>query len=431
MSQPIIDVRGVSKAYRLGAIGATSLKEEVTRLWGRARGRESNENGNRSKEFWALRDVSFDVQPGEVVGIIGKNGAGKSTLLKILSRITQQTSGEITLRGRVASLLEVGTGFHPDLSGRENIFLNGAILGMSKAEIRRKFDEIVAFAEVEQFIDTPVKRYSSGMYVRLAFAVAAHLEPEILIVDEVLAVGDASFQKKCLGKMRDVSSREHRTVLFVSHNMAAIQALCERAVLLQDGRVADDGTAPQVALRYLAAVNEAATTEVSARTDRRGDGSIRLTAARVSAADGSALITSGSRLRVVLDYESASPVRRLNMIIGLYTDTGLGVYGLDSDATHELPPVLPSCGSVTCVTGPLNLTAGPCVVNVAVVKGGDMVDYVAGAARFTIEPEDFYGTGKTPGRDWMVAMVDHQWSVGSPEPVVDANIGQAVEPAAN
>jgi lipopolysaccharide transport system ATP-binding protein len=213
--------------------------------------------------------------------------------------------------------------------------------------------------------------------------------------------------------------------------MAAIQALCERAVLLQDGRVADDGPASQVALRYLAAVNDAATTDVSARTDRGGDGSIRLTAARVSAADGSALITSGSRLRVVLDYEAASPVRRLNMIIGLYTDTGLGVYGLDSDATRELPPVLPPCGSVTCVTGPLNLTAGPCIVNVAVLKGGDLVDYVAGAARFTIEPEDFYGTGKTPARDWMVAMVEHRWSVGRPEPGVDANIGQPVERAAN
>jgi homopolymeric O-antigen transport system ATP-binding protein len=429
MSHPIISVRGVSKAYRLGAIGATSLKEEVARLWGRARGRQSNASNNGSKEFWALRDVSFDVQPGEVVGIIGKNGAGKSTLLKILSRITQQTSGEITLRGRVASLLEVGTGFHPDLSGRENIFLNGAILGMSKAEIRRKFDEIVAFAEVEQFIDTPVKRYSSGMYVRLAFAVAAHLEPEILIVDEVLAVGDASFQKKCLGKMRDVSSREHRTVLFVSHNMAAIQALCQRVVWLHDGSVKDDGSAAQVSTRYLTAMNETATVDVSARTDREGDGSVRLTGATVSAADGSALITSGTRLRIVLEYQSTGPVRRLNMIIGLYTETGLGIYGLDSEATRDLPPLLPSCGSVTCITGPLNLTAGPCIVNVAVLKSGELVDYVAGAARFTIEPENFYGTGKTPGRDWMIAMVQHRWTVGSPNPGDATTSDLSVEPA--
>jgi homopolymeric O-antigen transport system ATP-binding protein len=430
MSQPIIDVRSVSKAYRLGAIGATSLKDEVTRLWERARGGASNSSTRASREFWALRDVSFDVQPGEVVGIIGKNGAGKSTLLKILSRITQQTSGEITLRGRVASLLEVGTGFHPDLSGRENIFLNGAILGMSKVEIRRKFDEIVAFAEVEPFIDTPVKRYSSGMYVRLAFAVAAHLEPEILIVDEVLAVGDASFQKKCLGKMRDVSSREHRSVLFVSHNMAAMQALCQRVVWLHDGCVKDDGPTSQVSLRYLTAMNETATNNVAARTDREGDGSVRLTGATVSAADGSALITSGTRLRIVLHYESTSTVRRLNPIIGLYTETGLGIYGLDSEATRELPPVLPSRGSVTCVTGPLNLTAGPCLVNVALLKDGQMADYLAGAARFTIEPENFYGTGKTPGRDWMVAMVEHRWSVGRPEPGVDASLREPVEPTA-
>ena len=422
----MIAARNVSKAYRLGSIGATSLKEELSRLWARARARSPRPAAD---EFWALRDVSFDVQPGEVVGIIGRNGAGKSTLLKILSRITTQTAGEITLRGRVASLLEVGTGFHPDLTGRENIFLNGAILGMSKQEIRRKFDEIVAFAEVEPFIDTPVKRYSSGMYVRLAFAVAAHLEPEILIVDEVLAVGDASFQQKCLGKMRDVSSRDHRTVLFVSHNMSAVQALCQRAVWLHEGRVAEDGPASPVTQRYLASVNDRAVADLAARSDRQGDGSVRLTGVTITAADGSALITSGSRLKIVLDYESAAPVRRLNMVIGLYTETGLGVYGLDSEAAGGLPPVLPPRGRVTCVTGPLNLTAGPCIVNVAVVKAGELVDYVAAAARLTIETEDFYGTGKTPGRDWMIAMLQHRWTAGSPEPADGVRERRAVERA--
>lgn len=210
----------------------------------------AKENGPTLEEFWALKDVSFDIQQGDRVGIIGRNGAGKSTLLKILSRITEPTSGKISIRGRVASLLEVGTGFHPELTGRENIFLNGAILGMSKAEIKKKFDEIVAFAEVEKFLDTPVKRYSSGMYVRLAFAVAAHLEPEILIVDEVLAVGDAQFQKKCLGKMQDVST-QGRTVLFVSHNMGAINALCNKGILLQMGQVVADSTVESVLARYL------------------------------------------------------------------------------------------------------------------------------------------------------------------------------------
>ena len=231
--KPIISVEGLGKSYTIRHEGQThykSLREEIFKLPSRLLRR----GGQSREEFWALKDVSFDIMPGDRVGIIGRNGAGKSTLLKLLSRITEPTTGRITLRGRVASLLEVGTGFHPELTGRENIYLNGAILGMSRAEVRRKFDEIVDFAGVEKFLDTPVKRYSSGMYVRLAFAVAAHLEPEILIVDEVLAVGDAEFQKKCLGKMEDVG-REGRTVLFVSHNLSMIKFLCNSAMLLQDG----------------------------------------------------------------------------------------------------------------------------------------------------------------------------------------------------
>ena len=241
MSQPIITVSGVSKHYRLGEIGMTSLRDDLQRFaaWTKSIGtRRSTNDQSDKKDFWALKDVSFEVNPGEVIGIIGRNGAGKSTLLKILSRITEPTTGEIRLRGRVGSLLEVGTGFHPELSGRDNIFLNGAILGMTKSEIASKFHEIVAFAELEKFIDTPVKRYSSGMYVRLAFAIAAHLEPEILIVDEVLAVGDAQFQKKCIGRMQEISQGHGRTVLFVSHQMTTIRRLCQRCVVLDAGRVA-------------------------------------------------------------------------------------------------------------------------------------------------------------------------------------------------
>jgi len=235
----IITVENLGKKYRLDHQAERPrysslrdvLSEKAKRLF-----RPAASRAQRMEEFWALKDVSFEVRPGEVVGIIGRNGAGKSTLLKILSRITEPTTGRVRLRGRIASLLEVGTGFHQELTGRENIFLNGAILGMSRAEITSKFDEIVAFSEVEKFLDTPVKRYSSGMYVRLAFGVAAHLEPEILVVDEVLAVGDAEFQKKCLGKMQDVS-KGGRTVLFVSHNMSAIQSLCSAAVVLEKGRL--------------------------------------------------------------------------------------------------------------------------------------------------------------------------------------------------
>ena len=242
----MISVRGVSKRYRLGSIGVHSLRDELQRLW-----RKPSPEQLDDRDFWALKEVSFDVQPGEVVGLIGRNGAGKSTLLKVLSRITEPSSGEISLRGRVGSLLEVGAGFHPELSGRDNIYLNGAILGMSRAEITRKFDEIVAFAEIEKFIDTPVKRYSSGMYVRLAFAVAAHLEPEILILDEVLAVGDQQFQKKCLGKMQDVSRREGRTVLIVSHTMPVILQLADRCVLLEKGEVRFAGAPEKAVELYL------------------------------------------------------------------------------------------------------------------------------------------------------------------------------------
>lgn len=245
-----IKVENLSKRYVIGHQQAhdtlrDALSQGVRGLWSRFRRRRIEQ-----EEFWALRDVSFEVQPGEVLGIIGRNGAGKSTLLKILSRITEPTAGSVRLRGRVASLLEVGTGFHPELTGRDNIHLNGAILGMSRAEIRRKFDEIVAFAEVERFLDTPVKRYSSGMYVRLAFAVAAHLEPEILIVDEVLAVGDADFQRKCIGRIGQVA-RDGRTVLFVSHNMQVVSTLTQRCVLLEQGRVAAIGPTADVTRRYL------------------------------------------------------------------------------------------------------------------------------------------------------------------------------------
>jgi lipopolysaccharide transport system ATP-binding protein len=259
----VISVENLSKAYRLGQIGTGRLVDDLKVWWAKTRGRanpflkigqqdQSNQDG---ETIWALKDINFDVKQGEVLGIIGRNGAGKSTLLKILTGVTAPTSGQIRAKGRVASLLEVGTGFHPDLTGRENIYLNGSILGMSKQEISRKFDEIVAFSEVAQFMDTPVKRYSSGMYVRLAFAVAAHLDPEILLVDEVLAVGDAAFQKKCLGKMGDVA-KGGRTVLFVSHNMAAIRQLCHKCALLEEGELRELAPAGEVVDRYLKQANE-------------------------------------------------------------------------------------------------------------------------------------------------------------------------------
>ena len=251
MSRVVIKAEGISKQYRLGLVGTGTVRDDFKRWWHSVRGKEDpflkiGEANNRalkgeSDYVWSLKDINFEINQGDSVGIIGRNGAGKSTLLKILSQVTQPTTGKIYTKGRIASLLEVGTGFHPEMTGRENIYLNGAILGMRKHEITRKFDEIVAFSGVERYIDTPVKRYSSGMYVRLAFAVAAHLESEILIVDEVLAVGDADFQKKCLGKMSDVSQGDGRTVLFVSHNMAAVKSLCTRGIVLENGKLKFDG----------------------------------------------------------------------------------------------------------------------------------------------------------------------------------------------
>jgi len=255
---PVISIENISKSYHLGVIGSGTFSDDFKMWWAQVRGKPNpllrigeRDHGNRSgEEIWALRDISFSVEQGEVLGIIGRNGAGKSTLLKILSRVTAPTSGLIKVKGRIASLLEVGTGFNPDLTGRENVYLNGAILGMTKEEVTRKMDEIVDFSGIEQFIETPVKRYSSGMYVRLAFAVAAHLDPEILVLDEVLAVGDAEFQKKCLGKMGDVA-KEGRTVLFVSHNMGAISELCPRCILLEAGKILMDAPVQEVIPQYL------------------------------------------------------------------------------------------------------------------------------------------------------------------------------------
>jgi lipopolysaccharide transport system ATP-binding protein len=283
--KPVIKVKGVGKQYRIGGSQAAyqTLRESVSNTV-RDPLKRFRRNGHQT--IWALGDIDFEVQAGEVVGIIGRNGAGKSTLLKILSRITEPTTGRVELYGRVGSLLEVGTGFHPELTGRENIFLNGAILGMKRTEIQQKFDEIVAFAEVEKFIDTPVKRYSSGMFLRLAFAVAAHLDPEILVVDEVLAVGDAGFQRKCLDKMKEVS-QQGRTVLFVSHNMPAITRLCDRTILLDEGRVMSDGPSSQVVTGYLrSGLGTTAAREWPDLDKAPGNEIVRLCAVRVRTEDG-------------------------------------------------------------------------------------------------------------------------------------------------
>ena len=335
ISSAMITVENLGKSYLVGHQSArkesyTSLRDVFARHvtnFGRkaldmALGRQIVQ-GDEVEEFWALQDVSFEVNRGEVIGIIGRNGAGKSTLLKILSRITEPTKGRVQLRGRIASLLEVGTGFHPELSGRENIFLNGAILGMSRFEINRKFEDIVEFAEVERFLDTPVKRYSSGMYVRLAFAVAAHLEPEILIVDEVLAVGDQQFQKKCLGKMQEVAQGGGKTVLFVSHNMGAVQSLCQKAIQLQRGRVVAIGSAAEITANFLAAP----TVDHKSPGDivRQLDPSLDLLALEVLPH----LIPSGSSFKIAITLKACQPTSLHEASIIIHSQTGARVAIMD------------------------------------------------------------------------------------------------------
>jgi lipopolysaccharide transport system ATP-binding protein len=338
MSHPVISVAGLGKRYYLSHQKRhDTLRDSLAHRMSRLLGRGDAANG--AEEFWALRDVSFDVAQGDVVGIIGRNGAGKSTLLKILSRITEPTTGSVRLRGRVASLLEVGTGFHPELSGRENIFLNGAILGMSRAEIARKFDEIVAFAEVERFLDTQVKHYSSGMYVRLAFAVAAHLEPEILIVDEVLAVGDAAFQKKCLGKIGQVSKSEGRTVLFVSHNMGVVANLCSRAILLGGGGVLADGLTGKVVGAYIQAGTLTAGQAQWPGSDRRaGNDRLRLHSARVVCDQQvTADVPIDRAVAVEFDFSVLGARRRVVSSIHLFDKQGVWVL-CSGPTSAELEP---------------------------------------------------------------------------------------------
>lgn len=313
MSNVAIEVNGLGKRYSLGQRESyKTLRETLTKVFAgpaRALSRSKDRTTEPPPEFWALRDASFEVKQGEVVGFIGRNGAGKSTLLKILSRITEPTEGSALMYGRCGSLLEVGTGFHPELTGRENIYLNGAILGMSRAEIQKKFDEIVDFSGIEQFLDTPVKRYSSGMYVRLAFSVAAHLDPEIMIVDEVLAVGDAEFQAKCLGKMGDIAS-EGRTVLFVSHNMSAIERLCSRALLLDHGRIVDDGPVSEVGGRYLKRDTDTMAERRWPDADKAPQSdAVRLVAVRVRDREGRATESQDIRedVGVEIEYEVKEP----------------------------------------------------------------------------------------------------------------------------
>jgi lipopolysaccharide transport system ATP-binding protein len=368
------------------------------------------------EEFWALKDINFEIQQGDRVGIIGRNGAGKSTLLKILSRITAPTTGQIRIKGRVASLLEVGTGFHPELTGRENIYLNGAILGMKRQEIKAKFDEIVAFAEVEKFLDTPVKHYSSGMYVRLAFAVAAHLEPEILIVDEVLAVGDTQFQKKCLGKMDDICG-QGKTILFVSHNMATIENICEFGLVFNKGYLAYYDNILNAINFYLNSYsNDLQKKDLCARVERGGYGNIRIVDFVVEDSLGNKNIPFpiGSCFSFVIKYKAQEVIKNPRIIIGIYDLGGIGITRFDSDISGVLPSNLPNSGSICCSTNSLALVPNRYIINIAYFSNGILEDYLVGIDFFDIINSDYFNTGKSFNENDMrliKIITKHQWKV--------------------
>ena len=395
MSDVAIKVEGLGKKYLLrhqagGRPRYVALRDVLAGKFKGMFNRKSKiENRKSVEEFWALRDVSFEVRQGEAVGIIGRNGAGKSTLLKLLSRITEPTKGRIELEGRVASLLEVGTGFHPELTGRENIFLNGAILGMRRAEIRKKFDEIVAFAEVEKFLDTPVKHYSSGMYMRLAFAVAAHLEPEILIVDEVLAVGDAAFQKKCLGKMQDVSTKEGRTVLFVSHNMAAVRSLCSRSILLDGGKIAMAGQVEECISRYLLSAQDMPAKIHTANLRRREDHdakALRITSVTLGEENTRAICFSGQPLVIRMEFEVTVALESVIFGVGAYSSDGVRIFECRSvDSFRPIENLSPGKYSLRCtlLNNPLNVGLYSLHVGSRCASKG--LDYLPDVMSFRVE----------------------------------------------
>jgi lipopolysaccharide transport system ATP-binding protein len=403
-----ITVEHLSKEYRLGMIGGATLQDDLKRWWAKLRrkpdplltaGMEHHAQ-RRGEQFLALQDVSFAVAAGDVVGIIGRNGAGKSTLLKILSQVTSPTAGLITLRGRMASLLEVGTGFHPELTGRENIFLNGAILGMNRTEIRNRLDEIIAFAEIDEFVDTPVKRYSSGMYVRLAFAVAAHLEPEILVIDEVLAVGDAAFQRKCLGKMSAVAT-EGRTVLFVSHNMAAIQNLCRSAHLLAGGRLVASGDPIDVIAGYLQSSRALEDQPLAMRSDRQGNGKLRFAGFAVSGpAASNGTVMGGSAASFAIAYHGTPPLDHVQIDMSINSQSGDGVLYLSNQLIGKPIDRLEPNGRFEFSFAKLPLLPGTYNITLYCTVGGALADWVVDAACVDVIAGDYFGTGRVPPRGY-------------------------------
>ena len=387
--QPILEIQNIGKKFRIQhqTGGYLSLRERMVNAL--------KFEKNLTEDFWALKDVSFSVQPGESIGIIGRNGAGKSTLLKILSKITPPTKGRIISRGRIASLLEVGTGFHPELTGRENIFFNGSLLGMKRKEIESKFDEIVDFSGVEKFLDTPLKHYSSGMQLRLAFAVAAFLEPEILIIDEVLAVGDAEFQKKCLGKMGDVS-RSGRTILFVSHNLTALEFLCGKSILLHQGQVSAIGKSPEIISKYLHKIqpHTSENTGMINTTNRSGNGVIRFASVEVEGSDGHIVPQANLKFCLGMLNQGTGDVSSLYLAISIFDQQRIKLITLDNLYTEQKIVCLEGKFSVVCSVPSIGLMPGQYFVDLWCASHFETYDKIEEAFSFIVEESDIYGTGQ-------------------------------------
>ena len=406
----VIRTEGLGKRYKLGALQPyRTLRDLLAGAFQRG-----PQGGIRSEYHWALRDIDIVVCQGDVLGIVGRNGSGKTTLLKLLTRITRPTEGRAIVYGRVSALLEVGTGFHPELTGRENIYLNGSILGMSRTDIARRFDEIVDFANIEEYLDTPVKRYSSGMRVRLAFAVSAHLEPEILVIDEVLAVGDAGFQRKCLGRMNDAAS-EGRTVLFVSHQMEMLMSLCERAIWLDDGRIVAEGESTDIVHRYLCAMSDEQTENLKGRSDRKGDGLARITKIELLDEEGAAVrrIAAGRPCSFVYPFENSNPHRsrevRLNTAIFDSFDKVVTV--VTTRQTDFFVSCLPSRGSFMMHIPKMPLVPGRYWLEFALRIDGTLSDKVYRAFHFEVLPAPYYGGTTVPKFGSGRFFLDHEWSI--------------------
>lgn len=425
--EPIISAENIAKRYKIGEHRemyhtlSGSLLNTIKKPLNYLKSGFKN-NKKQIEDFWALKDISFSIARGEAVGIIGRNGAGKSTLLKILSRITDPTHGQIIMRGRVASLLEVGTGFHPELTGRENIYLNGSVLGMKKREIDKKFDEIVEFAEITKFIDTPIKRYSSGMYTRLAFAVAANLDPEILVVDEVLSVGDIEFQKKCLGKMDNIAANG-RTVIFVSHQLESLAMLCNRCILLDEGKLISDGPSREIIDIYISRIKNTLSVNLKDRHDRKGYGGIRFTETWVENEVGNRVthVTSGKMMKIVALYDRHDEIDASNFSFSfcIFTSHNILLANFNTLAIlgNDYFKIIPNHGKIECTIPRLSLNSGDFYFSLLATSarlGEKIEDYILQAGMFSVEPGNYYGTGHIAGKQNLM-VADHSWKINGCE----------------